>query len=506
MEEQEVDFNKPLIDFLSSLRSIEKTVTVVIPHLNRWLETETSEIKKEINHLQSQKSATGEDEPEIVARLFELTVKMSEYSHLDQRAVIFESLYTQLFSKFDAFTGDLIKAIYKKNPELFLSNDGSVSISTIKKFTSIEDLLDNELLQEVENFRRKSYSDQFTSLEKKFDVKLIDFEEWPQFIEASQRRNLIIHNNGIVNQQYLQVCKNSYKNKEKSKHLDSLEINTKLEVGPKEFRSTLILIKKVAFMLTHTLWRKLFPKETIAAHDACNDLIFDYLCRKLWHIAAEFGSFAISRNMTQGIDETNLKFRTVNLAIAYKFSKQNDKCEALINSIDWKTSNRDFRLAAALLKDEKSIVIDLMEKIGPQGDYISEIAYRSWPLFHEMKNDSDFTKTFEKIYNRKYFVEAVPDPTAAEAEKSPTALSNQPISIFGSPQNSTQEDIAILRTSDKERSADSVEVAVDAEAAAVIEAVATVEAEALLEVATAVEAVTHSFSESMRTSATTDGT
>lgn len=481
----ETTFDAPLISFLGNLRAIEKTVSVVIPHLSKWITTETESFAKDFQELAKKIESQDAADPEDQAKLLELHDKLSEFSHLDQRSVIYESLFTQIFSKFDAFTGDLIKVINRKNPDLFISASRNITIQDVKKFHSIEEILENELLQEIENFRRKSYADQFSGFEQKFNITLTEFDEWPIFIEASQRRNLIIHNNGVVNQQYIQNCKAAYKDKSKSAHLDKIDKSHKLSIGPKEFRNALIVMKKVAFMLTHTLWRKLFASEVEIAHRSCNELIFDYLCRELWHAAAEFGSFAITKNMVVGIDETKLKLRTINLAIAYKFSGQNEKCLSLINSIDWSTSNRDFRLAVEILKENKAAGIELMKKIGPEGDYLSEISYRSWPLFHKFREDEDFIKTFEEIYNKKFFKEVLPAPSLSENERSIVTSTSITDSERDNP-SVQHENITIDTDSDVnvENNDDCTEITTLTEAAAAVEAAKVLEVAAALEEAT----------------------
>jgi hypothetical protein len=117
------------------------------------------------------------------------------------------SLFLKLFSSFDAFTGDLISAIYNNNPELYSNINREIKISEILKFSSFEEIKSEILQEEIENFRRKSYVDQFETLEKRFSINLKGFDRWKDFVECSQRRNLLTHCDGVISDQYIRLCK-----------------------------------------------------------------------------------------------------------------------------------------------------------------------------------------------------------------------------------------------------------------------------------------------------------
>jgi hypothetical protein len=115
--------------------------------------------------------------------------------------VLQASLFLGLFSAFDAFTGELLKAIYTKKPELFKNIRREVTISEIMQHSSLQTLQAKILDEEIEAFRRKSYVEQFDDLEKMFGITLKKFAEWPAFVEYGQRRNLFTHCDGVVSEQ-----------------------------------------------------------------------------------------------------------------------------------------------------------------------------------------------------------------------------------------------------------------------------------------------------------------
>ena len=72
---------------------------------------------------------------------------------------------------------------------------------------SIEKIKSQFIEKEVESIRRESYIEQFNILENRFEIKTLKkFEEWSLFVEMAQRRNIMTHNDGVVSDQYLDIC------------------------------------------------------------------------------------------------------------------------------------------------------------------------------------------------------------------------------------------------------------------------------------------------------------
>ena len=115
-------------------------------------------------------------------------------------------LFLTLFTAFDAFIGDLLRALYSRRSAIFNGIDRSVSYSELLESESLESLRRSVIEDEIETLRRKSYGEQFAALAARFGVPLTKFPNWPQFVEAGQRRNLLAHCDGVVSVQYRKVC------------------------------------------------------------------------------------------------------------------------------------------------------------------------------------------------------------------------------------------------------------------------------------------------------------
>jgi hypothetical protein len=286
------------------------------------------------------------------------------------------------------------------------------------------------LEKEIDTFRRDSYVDQFTSLERKFNITLKKFDEYPEFIELSQRRNIFTHNDGVVSEQYLSVCE-----REGWKFPRRPAAGDMLQVDIDYFGRALRVMSKVGFMLAHTLWAKVFPKEHDQLHESMNDRIYQCLEHKRWRVAAELGTFALSEPMRKGITEISLRLRTINTAIGLKFADREDDARRILNSGDWTASYRDFKLAILILEEKYDDAIGVMLSIGKFGEILEQSSYYTWPLFHKFRERPEFYSTYEKIYGEPYATQIPTDgkttsvSVSKAAQESVASDKNTPLAV-----------------------------------------------------------------------------
>lgn len=397
-------------NYLLSIRNIAQTVNIVMPHLAKWQRDEIKKCEKRLAHFIPEVAKDGDrhsiafDSAREFAELSETLRTLEELHNNNALPVLARSLFMQMFSEFDAFMGALLKTIYLKNQDLLKGISREITLRELFEHATIDDAKIAMLDKEIETFRRDSYVEQFTSLEKKFSITLKKFDEYPEFIELSQRRNIFTHNDGVVSEQYLSVCE-----REGWKFAKRPATGDTLHVGLEYFGRALRVMSKVGYMLAHTLWLKVFPREHEELHESLSDCIYQCLERKRWRLAAELGSFALSDPMRKGVTEINLRIRTINIAIGLKFAERGDEAKRLLKSLDWTASYRDFKLAIHVLEEEYEEAVALMLSIGKSGEILQQSSYYTWPLFHKFRERPEFYSTYEKIYGEPYATQVPTD-------------------------------------------------------------------------------------------------
>jgi hypothetical protein len=309
------------------------------------------------------------------------------------------SLFLGLFSVFDAFMGDLLRALFERRPELFSALGGSVDVKEILRAKAIGELKDRILDHEIEALRRKSYVEQMQRLESLFDIRLRQFATWPVFVEAGQRRHLFAHCKGVVSAQYLLVCKG-----EGCVVSPDVSIGATLELSDEYFDAAARAVLEVGFKLAQTLWRKVLPDEIEDADRHLHAVAYDALQREDWRWADVAAEFAVGQKDVAS--EQNKLIAVINLAIARKFGGNGTGAEALLDGRDWSASAGEFALAVAVLRDEFDKAGEIMERIGRRGEFLKEWAYHHWPLFRDFRGSQQFAAAYEKVYGYSFTLEA----------------------------------------------------------------------------------------------------
>ena len=112
-----------------------------------------------------------------------------------------------LVSQFDFFVGRLLRCLYYLRPGLLHTSDRSLSFAQLVALESVDAAREFLIEKEVEALLRKSHSEQFDWLERKFGLPLRKgLDSWSACVELTERRNLFVHANGAVSSQYLAVC------------------------------------------------------------------------------------------------------------------------------------------------------------------------------------------------------------------------------------------------------------------------------------------------------------
>lgn len=306
------------------------------------------------------------------------------------------SLLVSMVSQYDAYLSRLMRAIYLRKPELLNGSGRQISFQTLNQFDTIEAAREYVLEKEIESVLRSSHSDQFECMEKAFSIELTKgLESWPIFIELTERRNLFVHTDGIVSSQYISVCK------QHSCHLqEGLKEGVKLGVPQEYFESAHDCIFEIGVKLGHVLWRKQFPEDREEADKNLLNLAYELILKRRYKLAICILEFATQILKKFASDELKFSF-WVNLAQAYKWSGNDQRCKKIMQGIDWSAKSDPFKLADAVLKENWSVAAKIMQRIGKSGA-VDPSNYREWPLFRQFRQQEIFAQTYEEIFGEAF--------------------------------------------------------------------------------------------------------
>lgn len=354
----------------------------------------------EPEHSDSQQKPDNDDAvTPVSAELDDALVVLDRLSEADLPYTLLTSLFLGLFSAFDAFTGNLLRALFLKRPALIDSLDTEVSLAEILRFETFQDLKESVLADYIESIRRKSYVEQFEVLEKRFGLALRKFENWPKFVEMGQRRNLITHCEGVVSKQYIAICKSNA-----VVIPEGVREGERLRITLPYLLEACSVLYEVSIKLGQVLWRKVMPEEYNEANSNLAEPIYEALKLERWDRAIMLSAFAME--MRPQISELDRRIRLVNYAIALKFSGKAEESLRILDADDWSAAALDFKLAVAVLHDQYGEAAQYMRQIGEEGELVNKSGYHTWPLFREFRRSTEFAEAYAEVFGQSFEIGA----------------------------------------------------------------------------------------------------
>jgi hypothetical protein len=290
----------------------------------------------------------------------------------------------------------LIKKIYELFPEKLNECEKNLTYSQLIEFRSIDEAKDYIVEREVESVLRESHTYHFEWLEKKLSTTLRkDLPIWSTFIEVTERRNLFVHNDGHVSNQYLTVCK---KNKV---HLPKeLKTGDILHVDAEYFQKAYECIFELSVKLNQVIWRVLIANDLKNADDGLNEICYDLIQKEKFGLADILLDFA-TNILPRHHNELSKNVFIINQALSKYLAGKKEESDKILNQKDWSASNNSFKLAVNVLKENYDEAFTLMMQIGHSED-VPRHAYQTWPLFKKVRENQVFLDTYKSIFKEDY--------------------------------------------------------------------------------------------------------
>lgn len=319
------------------------------------------------------------------------------YENGNHPELLAKSLFINSFACFDAFMGNLLRAVYSKEPRLQKSIEKTLNFDDLGHFSSVGQLKQYLVEKEIDSFRRDGYVKQFKALESKLNIKTLrEFKNWPAFVEASQRRHLFTHCEGIVTKQYLSVCREAgYKFDSK------IKVGTKLEMNPKYHQDSIQVVAEVGVKLGITIWRKLFPEEIPISDQYLASAVVEAIKDSASKYALSLGEFAVGLPNISG--DLYERMFAINYAQSLKWFSSHEDCSKFLKKYDWTASSVEFQLAVAVLLEDFDKAKNLMVAIGSDSETVGKMDYLNWPLFKEFSKSDEFKTAFKRIFRQDAF-------------------------------------------------------------------------------------------------------
>ena len=298
-----------------------------------------------------------------------------EYSRLMERPQILnDSMIIMLLVRYEEAISGILKYLINKYPEAYLSEKTITYANLISMNSDIEDVKKRFIEKEVEDIMRQPLSDWyeiFTSKHKaQFDIKS---EEFVKFKEIYYRRNLVVHNQSVVNEVYLTNVDTELCNGE--------ELNIDVDYLKEAFKLT----EKVLY---NTFWglQKVSNEPQQIQHSLFN-IGFKHMLKSEWELSEHIYRLLKEEKKQNEADKI---CNTINYWISIKNQGNLEEILEEIQGFDISARSRDFQVAKyALLDDFKKVSEILEDAIDNE---IPTSCVEQWPLFLQYRETDDYVQ------------------------------------------------------------------------------------------------------------------
>ena len=303
-------------------------------------------------------------------------------SLVDQKAILYNGSLMLLITYYENLVANSFKSDFIKHPERIKLDSKGVTYKVIVEYNDLELIREHLVEEEVTSMMYKSHEDWMAYFSDKIKLDIPYIKDRQEDIkEIIARRNLLVHNNGIVNSIYLSITQSK-----------KIKKGTTLRMSKSYLNKAINIIEAAGLSLAIELWLKEYGAIEDEVEKVSAILYSECLEAKKWELGKVL--FNISYKCKHLSDAYYLTFR-LNMWQCCKWLEQIDDVKKDILELDVSAKLPRYKLAILALLDKEE---EFWLEYDKQSD-INENALRTWPIFNGIRDG--------KIYNDRHSVEEV---------------------------------------------------------------------------------------------------
>lgn len=305
--------------------------------------------------------------------------KKKSISLIKQAMTLNDSVIIMLLIRFESIISEIYKMLLTTFPDAYLK-DRSITYSELICLNSdIKEIKKSFINDEVDEFMRKPLKDWYSTFEKKHKCHFNFGDDFEQFKEIYYRRNVVVHNQGIANSSYLNGVSGKY----------TCKMGTRL-TPTREYLLEAIDCTRIMIIETILGLTKICSDKSNVIKRLFN-IGFKYMIESKWKVSKYIF------NVLMHLDEQNevsLWCNKVNYYISCKNLEGIDSIRKEVEKMDTSIMAPKLAIAKPALLDDFAEVTRILNTL--IGNDIEVNSIKSWPMFIQYRNSSDYDKLIEK--------------------------------------------------------------------------------------------------------------
>ncbi len=433
--------DKHIIDFNESLIGLRDFVELIDPFLNDKFEEHGQHVRPLvtsalINEILSEQSEWEEGEKEIYlemqekiqsqidskygenteitfekgeidvnkANLFSIKVKSNDGTIADHILNINKAnkhislLYTNslisLLSNVEWFFSQILHFYYDEYPDSAGVEKRTLTLKDLKSFGTVEDAEKYLIDVKIDEVLRGNFESWISLLKEEIKLSLGFLNEvMDELIEIYQRRNLFVHNGGVVNSIYISKVKESLRK--------DVQVGDVLLVEKEYLENSICKLQKAFILIGSELWKKLSPEDENRG-EILGNIVYENLLQSRWDICEGLCYFSINDSKINPINKT---IAQINYWLCKKELGHYSQIEKEIEKIDYSDKKEVFQLGLLAIRGETEKIIEILPTV-LETNQINIERLEEFPILREFRDTLEY-KEFKE--SSKYFKEGNKD-------------------------------------------------------------------------------------------------
>lgn len=308
-------------------------------------------------------------------------------NHID---LLYTNSLISCLSSVEWFFSQLLHFYYDKYPASAGVQKRTMTLTDLKAFDTIADAEKHLIDVKIEEVLRGSFDSWISLLKTELSLGLGYLkDEIEGLVEIYQRRNLFVHNGGVVNSIYLSKVNESYRK--------DIIVGQKLKVDKEYLDKSICKLQKAFILIGAELWKKLDASDTLRG-DVLADIVYENLLNNRWDICEGLSYFILNDANCNPVDKV---IAQLNYWLCQKEIGNYEKIKKDIENADYSDKKEIFQLGLSALRNDEDKFFEILP-LALDTKQINIERLEEFPILREIRA-SDAYKRFKE--ESKYFQE-----------------------------------------------------------------------------------------------------
>lgn len=303
-------------------------------------------------------------------------------------------LYTNslisLLSNVEWFFSQVLHYYYDEHPDSAGVQQRTLTLKDLKTFGSVDDAEKYLIDVKIDQVLRGNLESWISLLKEEIGLGLGYLKDFmDELIEIYQRRNLFVHNGGVVNSIYISKVNENLRK--------GIGIGEKLSVNKQYLENSICKLQKAFILIGAELWKKLNPDDEKRG-EILGEIVYENLLHSRWDICEGLCYFLLQDSKINPVDKT---IAQINYWLCKKELGQYSQIENEVGKIDYSDKKEIFQLGLCAIREETEKIIELLPiTLDTNQTNIERI--EEFPILKDFRKTKEYAEFKEKS---KYFKE-----------------------------------------------------------------------------------------------------